>query len=149
MRIVFLISCVSQKVPAAKAEDLYQSDWFKKARAFVEAQRASWLILSAKHGVVVPSEFIAPYDLTLNEMPVERRRVWAAVVLEQLGRILADTPTCLVILAGKKYREFIIDPLTQSGHMIQVPMEGLGIGEQKQWLKKKIESLSGPASLSV
>jgi len=39
MRFVYLVSCVAKKgqSPAA-ASELYQSDWFKKAAAFVQGR---------------------------------------------------------------------------------------------------------------
>jgi hypothetical protein len=40
---VYLVSCVSQKrTSRSLARDLYTSQWFQKARAYVEARRAPW-----------------------------------------------------------------------------------------------------------
>lgn len=70
-----LVSCVKNKLsnPAA-ARDLYTSDWFRKVRTLIEAQGASWFILSALHGLVHPDTVIEPYELTLNTMRVAERR---------------------------------------------------------------------------
>jgi hypothetical protein len=52
---VYLVSCVSEKrTNAAPAKDLYHSDWFVKARAFVEAKGGRWFNLSAEYGLVSP-----------------------------------------------------------------------------------------------
>jgi hypothetical protein len=40
----------------------------------------------------------------------------------------------IVVLAGKRYREFLMDYLRRRAGTVQVPMEGLGIGRQLQWL---------------
>ena len=68
----------------APARDLYTSDLFNKARAYVERTDKPWLVLSAKYGLVHPNDVIAPYDLTLNTMRVADRRRWASRVLTQL-----------------------------------------------------------------
>ena len=63
MNKVILVSCVGQKLGyPAPAADLYQSDWFKKARAYAEAEGQRWYILSAKHGLVNPSKVLTPFD---------------------------------------------------------------------------------------
>ena len=131
---VFLVACVGQKgEAAAPAADLYTSDWFRKARAYVESQGGTWFILSALHGLVDPGQVIEPYNVTLNNMPAGERRAWGARLAEQLAaRIPADQP--VVFLAGRNYR----DPLASwAGDRATVPMQGLGIGEQKAWLKAR------------
>jgi len=44
----------------------------------------------------------------------------------------------VVFLAGIKYRENLIGPIREMGCSVKVPMEGLGIGEQKRWLKQQL-----------
>lgn len=71
MKTLYLVSCVSRKsCDRSHAKDLYQSEWFKKARKFVECSDASWYILSAKHGLLHPDELVTPYEQTLNKMPI-------------------------------------------------------------------------------
>ena len=43
------------------------------------------------------------------------------------------------ILAGKSYRWPLAMYLQQAGYYITVPMEGLGIGQQLQWLNKQLD----------
>jgi hypothetical protein len=134
---VFLVSCVSSKQDRpAPARLLYQSDWFVKARAFVEARGSRWLILSALHGVVAPEEVIAPYERTLNTMPAPERRQWAAMVQAQLAPLLAGRHR-IVFLAGQRYREYLAPALARDGFQVEVPMEGLRIGEQLAWLSAR------------
>lgn len=48
-----LVACVKAKATSpSQAANLYRSPWFRKARAYVEAQGAPWYILSALHGLV-------------------------------------------------------------------------------------------------
>ena len=133
----YLVSCVGQKRNApSKAKDLYTSDWFRKARAHVERQSSPWFILSAEHGLVDPESVIAPYEKTLNEMSVQLRRQWANKVVEQMERLL---PRCdeVVVLAGARYREFLMNHLSSRAPRVVVPLEGLRIGEQLSWLASR------------
>ena len=135
---IYLVSCVSKKRSApALGRDLYTSDLFNKARAYVAKMGQPWFVLSAKYGLVHPDEVIAPYDLTLNTMSVANRRQWASRVLTQLGPHLDGIGT-VVFLAGQHYREFLEPSLRSRGLVVSVPMEGLRIGEQLSWLKAEL-----------
>lgn len=132
--VVHLVSCVSKKrAQPSPARALYLSAWFVKARAYVEAQGGPWYILSAEHGLLSPDRVVAPYERTLNTMGVAERRVWAARVTEQLDEegIRAGR---IVVLAGQRYREFLLPTLHARAASVEVPMEGLRIGEQLAWL---------------
>lgn len=133
---IVLISCVSQKLShPSKAGDLYISDWFKKALAYAHTLNPHRIyILSAKYGVIPLDEIIEPYDKTLNTMRVADRRAWAENVIETL-RILTDlSKDEFIFLAGQKYREFLIPSMSHYA----VPMKGMGIGKQKQFMKERL-----------
>ena len=132
---LYLVSCVSEKrTNAAPAKDLYQSDWFVKARAFVEAKGGRWFILSAEYGLVSPDQVLDPYEKTLNTMGVAERRNWAKKVEQQLDKLLPPADR-IVVLAGERYREFLM-PYLSSHATVEVPMKGLRIGEQLSWLTR-------------
>ncbi|RMD89155.1 MAG: hypothetical protein D6811_12745 [Alphaproteobacteria bacterium] len=134
--VLHLVSCVSKKAAApAPARDLYLSDWFRKARAFVESQGGLWYILSAKYGLVQPDEIIEPYDRTLRTMPISARKEWAQRVVNQLEREKLHAGK-IVVLAGRRYREFLMPALRRMADTVEVPMDGLGIGRQLAWLKE-------------
>lgn len=136
-KTIALVACVSKKNDhEMPAKDLYISDWFLKASTYAEHNSDSWSILSAKYGLINPIDVIEPYDETLNNMPVRARRAWARRVLDKLLPQI-NVGDRIVFLAGIKYREHLIPPLSQRGYHIEVPMEGLGIGEQLSWLKKR------------
>ena len=53
--MIGLVACCKTKLAEpARAEDLYRSPLFRKARAHCLAHYARWLILSAKYGLVDP-----------------------------------------------------------------------------------------------
>src|ERR1700761_4603871 len=109
---VFLVSCVGQKRSSpAPARDLYVSSWFWKARTYVESTGSPWFILSAEHGLISPDQVIAPYERTLNHMPKPARQMWAARVKDQMQALMPTAATEIVILAGTRYREFLMDDL--------------------------------------
>ncbi len=133
---LFLVSCVSQKrsVPA-RAKDLYLSEWFVKARGYVEAAGGRWLILSAEHGLVDPETVLVPYERTLNTMSAAERRQWAERVLDQLRPHLLGVRR-IVMLAGERYREFLL-PALEATCEVEIPLRGLRIGEQLAWFAQR------------
>jgi len=134
MAHVGLIACASKKrALAAQARDLYDSVLFQKSREYVECNCDSWYVLSAKHGLVTPTEIIAPYEETLNTKTVAERRAWAERVWASLKSQVKPSDR-VTILAGQKYRENLVKRISEHGCCIEVPMEGMGIGEQLQWL---------------
>ena len=141
---MYLVSCVKQKreMPAA-ARDLYIGTWFEKARAFVEKTGAPWFILSAEYGVVDPAAIVAPYEKTLNTMGVRERREWAARVADQMQSCLPPADR-VVILAGQRYREFLMQPLRARYAKVDVPLERLRIGEQLSRLSAWLEDATPP-----
>lgn len=106
------------------------------ARSLVEREKADWRILSAEHGLVAPDHQVVPYERTLNNMPIAARRAWAASLLDDL-LTLATPYNRVIILAGVKYREFIVGPLLAAGITVEMPMEGLKQGEQLAWLSAR------------
>ena len=130
---MIFVACVAAKATEPRpAGELYCSVWFQKARAWTLSRGSSWRILSAEHGLVHPDEVIAPYNTTLNTMPAAARRAWARRVLHQLDAELA--PCHVTILAGRRYREHLLAPMMSRGFSVDVPMAGLGIGQQLAWL---------------
>src|SRR5260370_40393815 len=120
---MFLVSCVSAKrSKPLPARELYCSDWFVKARAYVETQGKDWFILSAKHGLVEPHDVIDPYNETLNEMSSGERRAWAERVAVKLRPKCRDG-TEVIVLAGQAYREHLLPILQGWGCRVRVPMK--------------------------
>lgn len=131
---IYLVSCVSQKkLHPAPARDLYVSNWFQKAHGYVAKSGSPWFILSAQHGLVSPDEVLAPYDKTLKKMRAAERRAWAQQVQCQMEQTLPDADE-VVIFAGKDYREHLEPWLRRRFASVLIPMQGLGIGKQLQWL---------------
>lgn len=135
MKTIVLISCVSKKLAhAAKARDLYVSPLFRLNLAYAESLKpAAIYVLSAKHGLLALEDQIDPYELTLNTMGTGQIRAWASGVESQLAAVADLKHDHFVFLAGDKYRKFLVPHLTY----FEVPMEGLTIGRQLQFLSQR------------
>jgi cytoplasmic iron level regulating protein YaaA (DUF328/UPF0246 family) len=135
---IILISCVKQKesIPL-QARSLYISDWFKKASHYASQNSNEWYILSARYGLVLPTQIIEPYNITLKSMSNQERKNWADRVWITLKPLIMPGDN-VVFLAGKIYRENLIDPIIKSGCNVEIPMEGLRIGKQKSWLNRQL-----------
>lgn len=133
MKKIVLISCVSQKLPhKARVEDLYISTLFKLNLKYARKLKPDAIfILSAMHGLLELDAEIAPYNVTLNEMPSAERRAWAKIVLEQLRKHTNLQDDHFVFLAGQNYRKYLAPSLAS----FEVPLERLPIGKQLQKLK--------------
>ena len=82
---------------------------------------------------------VEPYEQTLKAMPVDDRQAWSHRVAQQLTEAMPDLAQ-VVFLASKPYREFLAQSLADRGVALDVPMQGLRIGEQKRWLKRAIQA---------
>ena len=90
-------------------------------------------ILSAKHGLLKLTDEIEPYDKTLNNMRSNEIKEWSKKVVNQLKSVADLKNDEFTFLAGVKYRKFLIPELSK----IKIPMKGLKIGLQLQWLTKQ------------
>jgi len=136
-KTIALVACVSKKRNLPQpAKDLYCSEWFSKASKYAARHSTIWYILSAKYGLISPNAIIEPYNETLKTMPKVKRKQWSASVIKDLEKIL-EPGDQVVVLAGRAYREFLIEPILETGCTVSIPMEGLGIGQQLSWLKQQ------------
>ena len=136
MKRIVLISCVKTKLDhPAKAENLYISDLFVKNLAYAKKLKPDYIfILSAKYGLVKLNDRIAPYEKTLNQMPVHERRAWASGMISELRKYANLEQDEFIILAGEKYREFILPYMRN----YKIPFEGLSFGNQLKALKEVV-----------
>lgn len=139
MSTVVLVSCSSGKEDKPMpAGELYNSDLFKKQLEYAKklTNDSNVYIISAKYHLVPLNKTISPYNLTLKEMPAKDREAWAEVVLKQLqekGYNLDKDK--FIILAGNAYRQYL-EPHMKN---VEVPFEGLRIGQQKKALLQKLK----------
>ena len=68
-------------------------------------------------------------------MRADEIKAWSAHVLEQLKVKNDITTDEFIFLAGTNYRKYLLPHISN----YQIPMEGLQIGKQLQWLTKKTQ----------
>jgi len=140
-REIGLVSCVKSKQDQpSPAKELYTSPYFRKMRTYATMHHDEWWILSAKHGLLAPDgPPINPYDETLSGAKVAQKREWASQVADQLAEqgLLSEDVT-LVIHAGKDYYDELLSHIEDSGVTIEIPTEGLAIGETMAWYNDRL-----------
>jgi len=139
MSKVVLVSCSAGKASeAAPAEELYNSDLFKKQLEYAKklTNPNDIYIISAKYHLVPLRSKIEPYNKTLKDMSVDERQSWSDTVLSQLKEKGYDLQKDkFVILAGNSYRQYL-EPHMKN---VEVPFSGLRIGQQKKALLQKLK----------
>lgn len=130
-KTIVLLSCVATKLDhAAPARELYISPLFRKSLAYAEQLKPDDIaILSAEYYVLPLDKVIEPYNKTLLTMPVDEVREWAVQVLKLLADKYDLDNDEFIILAGDKYRKFIVPQLKHW----EAPLKGLRIGQQLAW----------------
>ena len=135
-KLIVLISCVKKKLNTkTKASDMYISPLFKYNLKYAYSLNPDKIyILSAKHGLLDLEKEIEPYDITLNQMNKEERLNWSENILCDLESVSNLYNDKYVFLCGLNYREHIIKKISN----YEIPMLGLSIGKQLQFLKNKV-----------
>jgi len=135
MKEIYLISCVKSKLPhSAKSRNLYTSKLFKLSLKYAQQQKPDDIyILSAKYGLLPLDMVVEPYELTLNNMSTPDRRRWAKRVVAQLKERTDIVNDLFVILAGEKYREFLLPWMKN----YKIPFKGLTFGKLLSELKRR------------
>jgi hypothetical protein len=136
MKRMVLISCVSKKLPhAALARDLYVSSLFQFCLRYAKTLKPDAIfILSAKYGLVALDQQLEPYNDTLNTKRDADIRQWAQGVLQQLRTKIDLERDTVIFLAGEKYRRHLIGQIRHT----EIPLSGLTIGRQLQFLKQAL-----------
>lgn len=139
MKTIVLIPCGSTKTEyKTKAEELYISPLFIKNLAYAKSLSPDVYILSALHGLVALDTELEPYDKTLNKMTIDEVKEWSNKVIAQLKEVSDLDNDKFVFLTGVNYRKFILPHIKN----YELPMEGLKIGKQLQWLTEQISILN-------
>lgn len=143
---LLLVTCVKEKLdrPAA-ARDLYVSTLFRKERAYAEASRRPWFILSAEHGLVAPDQWLAPYERYLPDTPASYRTAWGAWVVERLALLAGPLDGKTVeVHASASYVDAIRAPLVAKRAEVVEPLHGLAMGQRLAWYDTRASRADAP-----
>ena len=145
MATVVFLSCTKSKLEQkAPAQELYSpSPTFKKTLDYGnQLQPDKMFILSAKHHLVPLEKELEPYDLTLKEMKKDEKDAWGDEVMKQMEDKGIDVENdTLIFLVGAEYMKPITKLLPESAK-VEIPMQGLRMGERMKWLNDKIEKVT-------
>lgn len=137
---IALISCSKLKADRpCPARELYApSQLFSLSYQYARRNADKVYILSAKYGLLAESDVIAPYDLTLADLPERRQRDWANDVLTQMEERFDLEQDTFLILAGHRYYQHILPRLP---HAI-LPLGNLPIGARIAFLQRQLADLA-------
>lgn len=148
-----LVGCGRTKRPGAEliaARRLYIGTLTAARIAFAERHThpgryrcgqsyGDWYILSAKHGILRPTQLVRPYDLHLGKLRAVDRAAWPIGAAQQLLDELPDgafpTRYMIEIHAGEQYAEPLRTILLSLGFKVNWWFKGLSQGETKQWYR--------------
>ena len=136
-KLIVLIGCAKKKcLFKSVAEEVYISPLFQLSLKYAHKLKPDAIfILSAKYGLITLRDEIKPYDTTLNKMTAVQRKAWSLKIIEQLEIDFDLQKDHFIILAGKRYRQFLLSYIAS----FEIPLHGLPIGKQMQFLKREVE----------
>jgi hypothetical protein len=127
-------------------EQLYGSQLFSKRVEYANAKNLRWYVLSARYGVWRPTIGMKPYDQTFADMTPADIAAWhsscALWLLEELwepfhqkesAEPLKPSELTIEVHAGADYCHPLAEILKSVGIVVELPLAGLGIGEQLAW----------------
>lgn len=137
---IALISCSkSKKNHPCPARELYApSQLFSLSYQYAKRHADAVYILSAKYGLLAESDVVAPYDLTLANLPEHRQHDWANDVLSQMKERFDLEHDTFLILAGRRYYQNL---LSQMSHAI-LPLGNLPMGLRISFLQRQLANTS-------
>lgn len=137
---IALISCSkSKKNHPCPARELYApSQLFSLSYQYAKRHADAVYILSAKYGLLAESDVVAPYDLTLANLPKHRQRDWANDVLSQMEERFDLEHDTFLILAGRRYYQNLLPRLS---HVI-LPLGNLPMGLRISFLQRHLANTS-------
>jgi hypothetical protein len=135
---IALISCskLKRNYTCAAAEMYAPSELFSLSYQYSKRIADKIYILSAKYGLIPEDRKIAPYDLTLADMPTIQQLSWANGVLQQLSEECDMNGDEFIILAGRHYYQHLLPKLAHWS----LPLGSLRIGPRIQFLKQQLEN---------
>lgn len=138
-----LIPCSKTKAerPCTAREMYWPSALFRGAWRVAEIREEQPLILSAKYGLLWPTNRIEPYDQTLATMSGPARALWRTTVIDLLRKVIKPGDKVVSYL-GAAYAEGVVGALRQMGCQVEEPLKGLGQGRRLAWFKRELESLN-------
>ena len=135
-----MIACTKSKrnYPCSARELYAPSQLFSLSCQYAKKVADEVYILSARYGLLAEEDVVAPYDLTLADLPEHRQRDWANYVLRQMGERFDLNRDEFVILAGRNYYKNLLPHLVHTA----LPLGNLRIGPRLSFLEEELARLN-------
>lgn len=136
-KICFVGCTKHKKSYKCKASELYSEsvNFRKQINIISKIYKCEYYILSAKHGLVNPSDILEPYDLSLYNMNTKEIEKWVENVKNQMNDVFDCKNIHAIFLCGEKYRKNLLDIF----YSYEEPFKGLGIGQQMQKMNEMLK----------
>ena len=140
MRIILIIPCGKKKRKGTyKAKELYIGSYFRAHLLFAETFfRESFLIFSAKYGLIYPETVIKTYDVTFTKGKSD----WIKdeKIKEQIEKYILRKFELIISLGGKNYAGRLSSIFSKFFNIkISTPLVGMGLGKQISLLTKSVK----------
>jgi hypothetical protein len=143
---VFLISgSTSRRNKPDQARFFYVGHQFRVARSVADISNAPWGILSARYGLVWPTDQVAPYSECLSKMSSQQKRAWAYSVSASLKRVYTPTSTRVIFVGTSLYMEPLEPALHDAGFATWFPWKGKDMHGQMRALTQLRQYFKAPA----
>lgn len=142
-RVLHLINCSSRKRDErCEARLLYdKSTLFRYSRDFLEKYNYTpYCILSAKYGLVKPTDVIDPYNVTLKGQSKDALKMWTDTVMHSIRTQYPDLEY-VHMWTSNDYDNCLIPELRKAGIIVHTHLKGMGIGRKVKWLKDRISGI--------
>jgi len=123
---------------SAPVIQFYQSPLFIKSLEYGEKYYDRLYFYNAKDGLLLPDQWIAPYDVSIKNFSINEKKAWASTVIERLLEYEKPNKTIIYLHGGMVYRKHLEPELHSRGFQFTVPLQGYSIGEQLKWYKQKL-----------
>lgn len=132
---VAIIACSSTKHPKhnVEAQNLYAGWTFESFKKLAQKEER-WYIVSAKYGLLRPNDKISVYDFMINQMTKTERILWGKKVIISLASECDLANDTFILYCPESYHKHFASYLKNK----ETPVKGLGIGEQRQYLKNNL-----------
>lgn len=131
--MICLIACGKKKrTYPCRAMDMYIGTLFRARLAFAEMKQYTIYIISAKYGLLRPTDIISPYNKTMNNASQKEQKAWAFKVITALDKVAkTQRGSIITILGGAGYYKYL-----SRYYRVINPFAHLKQGEQIKKLKE-------------
>lgn len=144
-KTLVIISCVGatvwdrkEAVGLTMAKDAFVSPYFLACRKFAERFGSHWRVLSAKYGLIAPTDAIEWYEETFDRKSsghVDKIRLQRQVKMDRLTRY-----EDVIALGGHKALRMVVAAFEDSPCRIYFPFSGLILGHQLDAIRESMQT---------